>query len=71
MPVPALYDAPSLYRTVPGRSLDDSDTYLANNKQIGRTRGVPDSSLLKGFVADKEKTSNVAKIKVVVCFCFA
>lgn len=68
MSVPALYDAPSLYRSVPGRSLDDSDTYLANNKQIGRARGVPDNNLLKSFVADKEKASNVAKIKVVVCF---
>ncbi|KAG5537691.1 hypothetical protein RHGRI_024969 [Rhododendron griersonianum] len=66
MSVPALYDAPSLYRSVPGRSLDDSDTYLANNKQIGRARGVPDNNLLKSFVADKEKASNVAKIKVVV-----
>jgi len=66
MSVPALYDAPSLYRPVPGRSFDDSDAYLANNKQTGRVRGVPDNNLMKSFVADKDKASNVAKIKVVV-----
>ncbi len=67
MSMPALYDAPSLYRPVPGRSFDDSDAYLANNKQTGRVRGVPDNNLMKSFAADKDKASNVAKIKVVVC----
>ncbi|XP_057466217.1 kinesin-like protein KIN-13B [Actinidia eriantha] len=64
--VPGLYDAPSLYRSVRGRSFDDSDPYLANNKQTGRVRPVPDNNLLKSFAADKEKAGNAAKIKVVV-----
>ena len=69
MSVPGLYDTCSLYRAVPGKSIDDFEPYLANNKQTGRVRGVPDNNLLRSFVADKEKASNVAKIKVVVC-CF-
>ena len=66
--VPGLYDAPSLYRSVRGRSFDDSDPYLVNNKQTGRVRPMPDNNLLKSYAADKEKAGNVAKIKVVVCF---
>ena len=69
MSVPRLYDSPSLYQAVPGKSTDDFEPYLANNKQTDRIRGVPDNNLLRSFVADKEKASNVAKIKVVVC-CF-
>ena len=68
MSVPGLYDTSSLYRSVRGRSFDDSDPYLANNKQTGRVRPVPDNNLLKSYAADKEKAGNVAKIKVVVCF---
>lgn len=69
MSVPGLYDAPSPYRSVRGRSFDDSETYLANNKQTGRVRAAaPESNILKSFAADKDKASNVAKIKVVVCF---
>ncbi|XVF86611.1 hypothetical protein PTKIN_Ptkin18bG0056200 [Pterospermum kingtungense] len=69
MPVPNLYDGPSLYNPVRGRSFDDSEPYISNNKQPGRSRGVPENSLLKSFVADKvapEKVNSVAKIKVVV-----
>ncbi|XP_057472720.1 kinesin-like protein KIN-13B [Actinidia eriantha] len=64
--VPGLYDTSSLYRSVRGSSFDDSDPYLANNKQTGRVRPVPDNNLLKSFASDKEKAGNVAKIKVVV-----
>ena len=71
MPVPNLYDGPSLYNPVRGRSFDDSEPYISNNKQIGRARVVPENSLLTSFAADKEKVNSVAKIKVVVCFCSA
>ncbi|GFZ04156.1 ATP binding microtubule motor family protein [Actinidia rufa] len=64
--VPRLYDSPSLCQAVPGKSTDDFEPFLANNKQTDRIRGVPDNNLLRSFVADKEKASNVAKIKVVV-----
>ncbi|KAL3610622.1 hypothetical protein D5086_001642 [Populus alba] len=64
--VPGLYDGSSLFHPVRGRSFDDSYPYISNNKQTGRAPGLPDNNLLKSFVADKEKTSSVAKIKVVV-----
>ncbi|KAJ6427400.1 hypothetical protein OIU84_022905 [Salix udensis] len=64
--VPGLYDGSSLFQPVRGRSIDDSYPYNLNNKQTGRAPGLPDNNLLKSFVADKEKTSSVAKIKVVV-----
>ncbi|KAI9160993.1 hypothetical protein LWI28_013483 [Acer negundo] len=66
MPVPGLYDGSSLYNPVRGRSFDDSEPYIPNNKQTGRARGLPENNLLKSFAADKEKASSVAKIKVVV-----
>ncbi|KAA8541804.1 hypothetical protein F0562_022956 [Nyssa sinensis] len=66
MPVAGLYDATSMYHLTRGRSFDDSEPYLGNNKQIGRVRGLPENNLLKSFAPDKEKASNVAKIKVVV-----
>ncbi|PON34977.1 Kinesin-like protein [Parasponia andersonii] len=66
MPVSGLYDGNSLYHPVRGRSFDDSEPYISNNKQTGRARGLPDNNLLKSFAADKEKASAVAKIKVVV-----
>uniref|UniRef100_A0A5B7C069 Kinesin-like protein n=1 Tax=Davidia involucrata TaxID=16924 RepID=A0A5B7C069_DAVIN len=66
MPVAGLYDVPSMYNLARGRSFDDSDPYLGNNKQTGRVRGLPDNNLSKSFAPDKEKASNVAKIKVVV-----
>lgn len=69
MPVTGLYDGSSLYNPVRGRSFDDSESYIANNKQTGRARGFPDNNLLKSFAADKDKASSVAKIKVVVCSC--
>lgn len=71
MPVPGLYDASSMYHSVRGRSFDDSEPFYGNNKQTGRARGLPDNNLLKSFAPDKEKASNVAKIKVVVCFSYS
>ncbi|KAK5843055.1 hypothetical protein PVK06_005485 [Gossypium arboreum] len=65
MQIPNLYDAP-LYNHVRGRSLDDSEPYISNNKQRGKARGVPENSLLTSFAADREKVNSVAKIKVVV-----
>ncbi|KAH9714375.1 kinesin-like protein KIN-13B [Citrus sinensis] len=58
----------SLFNPVRGRSFDDSEPHIANNKQTGRARGLPENNLLKSFAADKEKAnaSSVAKIKVVV-----
>ncbi|XP_061981679.1 kinesin-like protein KIN-13B isoform X1 [Populus nigra] len=64
--VPGLYDGSSLFHPVRGRSFDDSDPYISSNKQTGRATGLPDNNLLKSFAVDKEKTSSVAKIKVVV-----
>ncbi|XP_015867198.3 kinesin-like protein KIN-13B [Ziziphus jujuba] len=66
MPVSSLYDGTSLYQPVRGRSFDDSEPYISNNKQTGRARGLPENNLLKSFATDKEKASSVAKIKVVV-----
>ncbi|KAG8481913.1 hypothetical protein CXB51_026669 [Gossypium anomalum] len=65
MPVPNLYNGPSLYNPVRGRSFDDSETYISN-KQTGRGGVVPENELLKSFAVDKEKVNSVAKIKVVV-----
>ncbi|KAF9615662.1 hypothetical protein IFM89_025912 [Coptis chinensis] len=66
MPVPGLYDGTSHYHSMRGRSFDDSEPYIAGNKQTSRARGLPDNNLMKSFVADKEKSGSVAKIKVVV-----
>ncbi|KAI3455426.1 hypothetical protein Pfo_012089 [Paulownia fortunei] len=66
MSVPGLYDGPSMNHFSRGRSFDDSDPYFGNNKQAGRTRGLPESNVLKSLAADNVKASNVAKIKVVV-----
>ncbi|KAI7729836.1 hypothetical protein M8C21_029439, partial [Ambrosia artemisiifolia] len=52
--------------TYGGRSYDDAETYFGNNKQASKARGLPDNNILKTFAPEKEKTSNVAKIKVVV-----
>ncbi|KAL9995524.1 putative plus-end-directed kinesin ATPase [Helianthus debilis subsp. tardiflorus] len=52
--------------TYGGRSFDDAESYFGNNKQANKARGMPDNNVLKSFAPEKEKTSNVAKIKVVV-----
>ncbi|KAE8680779.1 Kinesin-like protein KIF2C [Hibiscus syriacus] len=66
IPVPNLYNGPSLYNPVRGRSFDDSEPHISNNKQTGRADGVPENGILKSLPADKEKVNSVAKIKVVV-----
>ncbi|KAL0354683.1 UNVERIFIED_CONTAM: Kinesin-like protein KIN-13B [Sesamum radiatum] len=66
MSVPGLYDGPSTNHFSRGRSFDDSDPYFGNNKQAGRSRGLPESNVLKSLAAENVKASNVAKIKVVV-----
>ncbi|KAI7987741.1 Kinesin-like protein KIN-13B [Camellia lanceoleosa] len=58
--VPGLYNGSSL------KSFDDSEPYITNNKLTNGARGVPENNLLRSFCADKEKATNVAKIKVVV-----
>ncbi|MBA0663790.1 hypothetical protein Goklo_003879 [Gossypium klotzschianum] len=65
MPVPNLYNGPSLHNPVRGRSFDDSEPYISN-KQTGGGGVVPENELLKSFSVDKEKVNSVAKIKVVV-----
>lgn len=66
MPVTGRYGAPQ-YNTDRGRSYDDAEPYFGNNKPANKVRGLPDNNLLKSFAPEKEKTSSVAKIKVVVC----
>ncbi|KAL6537533.1 Kinesin-like protein KIN-13B [Orobanche minor] len=66
MSVPGLYDGPPMNQFSRRRSFDDSDPYFGNNKQTGKTRGLPESNVLKSLAADNVKASNVAKIKVVV-----
>ena len=63
MPASNLYDGNSLYKPANGRSSDDSEPYMMS-KQTGRARAP--ENVLKSFPADKEKSSSVAKIKVVV-----
>ncbi|XP_056176600.1 kinesin-like protein KIN-13B [Syzygium oleosum] len=65
MPVASFQDGPSIYHPR-GRSFDDSEPFMRNNKQAGRARAPLENNLLKSFAADKDKTSSVAKIKVVV-----
>ncbi|KAK4349919.1 hypothetical protein RND71_029232 [Anisodus tanguticus] len=65
MPVAGLYD-PSMHHFARAKSFDDSEQFVANNKQTGRVRGFPENNVSKSFAVDKDKASNVAKIKVVV-----
>ncbi|XP_075514104.1 kinesin-like protein KIN-13B [Primulina tabacum] len=66
MPVPGLYDVPSMNHISRGRSFDDADSYFGNNKQAGKTRGLQEINVLKSLAVDNLKASSVAKIKVVV-----
>ncbi|KAI7745050.1 hypothetical protein M8C21_002251 [Ambrosia artemisiifolia] len=65
VPMTGAYGAPP-YNGDRGRGFDDAELYLGNNKQASKARGLPDNNLVKSFAPEKEKTSNVAKIKVVV-----
>lgn len=64
--VPGLFDASSMHHYARGRSFDDSESYFGNNKQTSKFRNLPEENVMKSFTVDKEKASNVAKIKVVV-----
>ncbi|KAA8523110.1 hypothetical protein F0562_009533 [Nyssa sinensis] len=65
--VPSLYYGSSLNQTLRGKSFDDSEAYISTNKYTNDSSGLlPENNLLKSFSIDKEKPSNVAKIKVVV-----
>lgn len=65
MPASNAYESSSLYQPIRGRrSFDDSEPYMMG-KQTAKARA-PDNTL-KSLPADKEKSSSVAKIKVVVC----
>lgn len=44
------------------------DEFEPSNKLGQRSRGLPESHVLRSFSTDKERANNVAKIKVVVCF---
>ncbi|CAK9161477.1 unnamed protein product [Ilex paraguariensis] len=66
VPVPGLYDAPSTHHFGWGRSFDESEPYYENNKPTGRVLGLQENNPFKNSAPDKEKASNVAKIKVVV-----
>ncbi|XP_004486737.1 kinesin-like protein KIN-13B [Cicer arietinum] len=64
MPASNAYESSSLYQPIRGRrSFDDSEPYMMG-KQTAKARA-PDNTL-KSLPADKEKSSSVAKIKVVV-----
>ncbi|KAJ1419385.1 P-loop containing nucleoside triphosphate hydrolase [Sesbania bispinosa] len=49
-----------------GQSFDDFEPILSGNKLTQRSRGFPESHVLRSFSTDKERANNVAKIKVVV-----
>ncbi|XP_071716190.1 kinesin-like protein KIN-13B isoform X2 [Rutidosis leptorrhynchoides] len=64
MPVTGTRGAP-LYNDR-GRSYDNAETYFGNNKPVSKTRSLLDNNVMTSFAPDIEKTSSVAKIKVVV-----
>ncbi|XP_059638119.1 kinesin-like protein KIN-13B [Cornus florida] len=64
--VSSIYNGSSFNRPLPGKTYDNSEPYASTNKLNYLIGGLPENNLLKSFSADKEKPSNVAKIKVVV-----
>lgn len=52
-----------------GKGFDESQLHLIV-KPANDSRGMPENSLQKSFSAEKDRTSNVAKIKVVVFLLF-
>lgn len=68
MPIPAMVDAPTMYRASRGQSFNNSEPYYGVSKISSKARGLPENSAFKPSLPDKEKASNVAKIKVVVRF---
>ncbi|XP_015933563.1 kinesin-like protein KIN-13B [Arachis duranensis] len=63
IPATNAFDGNSLYKPSRYRSSDDSEPYMMG-KQTNRGRAP--ENVLKSFPVDKEKSSSVAKIKVVV-----
>ncbi|XP_062149081.1 kinesin-like protein KIN-13B [Alnus glutinosa] len=66
MSVPSLYDGSQLHQILHGTSFEDSEPFVSTNRLTNRPRGLPENNLLKSFSMDKERSNNVAKIKVVV-----
>ncbi|XP_027358124.1 kinesin-like protein KIN-13B isoform X1 [Abrus precatorius] len=64
--LPEMYDVQNEYLSSRGQSFDESDSILTGNKFAQRSRGLPESHLLRSVTTDKERANNVAKIKVVV-----
>lgn len=67
MSIPSLYEGSLHNQPARGKSFDDSEPYLAASRLTSRVRNLPENNLLKSFSGDKERSNNVAKIKVVVC----
>ena len=67
MPSSNVFDA-ALYQPNCGRGFDDVEPYILS-KQTGGARA-PENNILNSLSSDKEKSSSVAKIKVVVCASF-
>ncbi|GAA0141144.1 microtubule binding motor protein [Lithospermum erythrorhizon] len=49
-----------------GMSPGDSDPYSSSNRSTNNARGLHEKDLLNSFPSDKERATNVARIKVVV-----
>ncbi|KAG5022036.1 hypothetical protein JHK85_018378 [Glycine max] len=67
--LPEMYGVHNEYltnHTVRGQSSDDYESILSGNKLVPRSRGLPESHLLKSVSTEKERAKNAAKIKVVV-----
>lgn len=67
MPAPGQFNG-SLYQSFQSRSFDDFEIPASKQNGANRARGLQENNLLKSIAVDKDKTSSVAKIKVVVCF---
>ncbi|KAE8665378.1 Kinesin-like protein KIF2C [Hibiscus syriacus] len=64
--VPNLYEGYGLQKPIRGKKFDDSEPYVSTIKLPNRPLGMAENSLLKSIAVDKERSNNVAKIKVVV-----
>ncbi|VFQ66911.1 unnamed protein product [Cuscuta campestris] len=64
-PLHGQHGASSIHQFTRSKSSDDTEAYFANYKQNDKVRS-HDSNVMRSLATDKEKTSNVAKIKVVV-----
>ncbi|CAO2815387.1 unnamed protein product [Amaranthus hypochondriacus] len=65
MPAPGQFNG-SLYQSFQSRSFDDFEIPASKQNGANRARGLQENNLLKSIAVDKDKTSSVAKIKVVV-----